>query len=138
LALRKAFAAKKKMGIDFAKIHVANSVTLSTRVRTDIMRGIATQFAVKDQVEMFVSAYSSRPVIHIKEGLDWGQMRSYALTFADSIPRYGGKLKEEYLLDAYRKSGMAFKGQLEQHFVVLEDMEVDRMLATANDPNRVR
>ena len=62
------------MGFDYGKIHAANSVTLSTRVRTDIMRGIAVQFTVEGRVSMFVAAYSSRPVVHIKEGMDGGQI----------------------------------------------------------------
>ena len=114
------------MGFDFGKIHVANSVTLSTRVRTDIMRGIAVQFTVEGRVSMFVAAYSSRPVIHIK---DSNTGSSYALTFADAVSRYGTNLKEDFLIEAYRKCGVAFKGQLEQHFVVLKDCETARVSA---------
>ena len=59
-----------------------------------------------------------------------------AETFADAIARYGKTLQDDYLLDAYRKVGMAFKGQLEQHFVVLKDLNVERMLVVANEPSR--
>ena len=87
-------------------------------------------------MDMFVSAYLSRPVIHIKEGMNQGFGRSYALTFAVAIGKYGKELKEEYLLDAYRKVGLAFKGQLEQHFVVLRDSELDRVSQLQYDPAR--
>ena len=123
IALRKAFVAKKKMGHQFGKLHLANSVSLGTRVRTDILRGIAAQFSVEGQLSMFVSAYNSRPVIHIKEM----NGSSYALTFADAVARYGNDLQEDYLIDAYRKIGSAFKGQLEQQFVVLREDEVARV-----------
>ena len=136
LTLRRGFVAKKKPGGDFGKLHVANSVTMSTRVRTDIMRGIAPQYSVEGKLDMFVAAYYSRPVIHIKEGTDRGQTKSYALTFTDAIAKYGKTLREEFLLDAYKKVGMAFKGHLEQHFVVLKDLDVERMLVTANESGK--
>ena len=57
-----------------------------------------------------MSTYNSRPVIHIKEA----NGSSYALTFADAVTRYGDYLNEDFLINAYRKVGSAFKGQLEQ------------------------
>jgi hypothetical protein len=46
----------------------ANSVTLATRVRVNILKGIPKQFSSKDDGDMYVSAYSSRPALHIKSG----------------------------------------------------------------------
>ena len=42
---------------------------------------------------MFVSAYSSRPVIHVKEVPS--QEEVYALTFADAVAKYGDGLEED-------------------------------------------
>ena len=134
IALRRSFVDKKKSGHNFGKLHLANSVSLGTRVRCDILRGIATQFTVDGATSMFVSAYNSRPVIHIKES----NGSAYALTFADAIARYGQNLSEDHLIDAYRKVGVAFKGQLEQHFVVLKDLEISRVSAKAYPASRQR
>ena len=47
----------------------------------------------------------------------------YALTFADAIARYGDDIEVDFLVEV----GVAFKGQLKQHFVVLNDSEVYRI-----------
>ena len=49
-------------------------------------------------------------LLHIKEA----NGSSFALTFADAVTRYGDYLNEDFLINAYRKVGSAFKGQLEQ------------------------
>jgi hypothetical protein len=46
--------------------------------------------------------------------------RSY--TFTDSIIRYGHMLLKQDLEEAYKRAGTAFKGQMEQHFVVLREV----------------
>ena len=86
------------------------------------------QYTVEGKLELYVAAYSSRPVLHVKESGNQSLEKSYALTFADAVARYGKDLKEENLVDAYKKAGLAFKGQLEQYFVVLKDDEVAGML----------
>jgi hypothetical protein len=48
----------EKRGEDFGKIHVANSVCLATRVRSNILRSIAKQFMVEGGDEMYVSVYN--------------------------------------------------------------------------------
>ena len=60
---------KKSKLIDLGKVDIANSVTLATRVQADIMRVTAADQNEKanGKLEMFVSAYNSRPVIHVKE-----------------------------------------------------------------------
>ena len=117
--IRNTFVEKKKGGVDFGKIHIANSVCLATRVRVDILRVIARQFTVEGGEEMYVSAYNSRPVLHITDKT--GGRKPFALTFADAITRFGDMLKEESLGEAYRRAGSSFRGQLEQHFVVLKE-----------------
>jgi hypothetical protein len=71
--------------------------------------------------DMFVSAYNSRPVIHIKG--DTNTQKPFVMTFADAVKRFGGKIKDEFLEEAYKRAGNSFKGQLEQHFVVLHETE---------------
>ena len=115
--IRQEFAAKKKVGEHFGRIHLTNCVNLATRVRVDILRAIAKQFGSDKPQEMYVYAYSSRPVLHIRQNKGhW-----IALTFSDAISRFGLKLNDDGLGEAYRRAGSAFKGQLQKHFVVLRD-----------------
>ena len=116
--IRKMFVDKRKAGTDFGRIYVANSVTLATRVRVDIMKSIVKQFNEKDGLEMYVSSYTSRPVLRVKNTTT---QRVSVLTFTDAIFRFGKKLNLENLNDAYRRAGGAFKGIMEQTFVVLTD-----------------
>jgi hypothetical protein len=115
---RMLFVAKMKSGEDMGKIHMANSVCLATRVRVDILKAMAKQFSSTDEKSMYVSAYTSRPVLHEKRGE--GQ-KPFAFTFADAIQKFGCELQQEMLGEAYKRAGRAFAGQLEQHFVVLKD-----------------
>jgi hypothetical protein len=41
--------------------------------------------------------------------------------FLDALVRYGSGIEKFDLGDIYRKAGVAFRGQLEQNFVVLQD-----------------
>ena len=84
--------AKKKAGQDFGKLHVANSVTLGTRIRIDILRAIMNQFSEEGTTEMFATACTSRPVLHIKETRSQNQITSFALAFADAVARYGSRI----------------------------------------------
>ena len=138
MALRRAFVMKKKNGFDFGKLHLANSVTLSTRIRCDILRAIANQYSVEGTTDMYISAYSSRPVLHVKETGQQGQFSSFALTFKDSVARYGAGLEERFLNDVYRKVGVSFHGQLEQHFIVLKDEDVGRIQNQAQNTSGQR
>ena len=63
-------------------LFVVNSVTLATQVRCDILKAIATKLSKPDVLEMYVTPFISRPVIHIKEKT--GNNAPYALTFADA------------------------------------------------------
>jgi hypothetical protein len=67
-------------------------------------------------------------VIHVKDIA--GNRAPYALTFADAVKRFGTKLEEDDLGEAYRRAGRNFEGQLSQLFVVLkEDPDNQRILA---------
>jgi hypothetical protein len=119
LQIRKDFAAKRKNGgDDLGKLFVANSVTLATRVRLDVMKAIAKICESKNE-QMFVRGFSSRPVLQVRQRD--GSRPPLTLTFADAVGRYGAKLKDSDLAGAYRRAGRAFAGELEQNFVVLTD-----------------
>ena len=119
LLIRKDFAVKRKAGGDeLGKLFIANSVTLATRVRLDILKAIAKKCESKNE-QMFVRGFSSRPVLQTRQRD--GSKSPFTLTFADAVGRYGAKLKDADLAGAYRRAGRAFAGELEQNFVVLTD-----------------
>jgi hypothetical protein len=69
-----------------------------------------------------VAAYSSRPILHVRTKTGKGEEAvNRAYTFTDAIIRFGQILNKHDLDDAYKRAGTAFRGQLEQHFVVLRD-----------------
>ena len=118
--IRKQFAAKKKAGHDFGRVYLANSVTLGTRVRIDILKAMAKCFAGEKEI-MYVSAFTSRPLLHVKP--KEAGSRTMAYTFADALSRYGMHLRQVDLGEAYRRAGTSFKGQMQQNFVVLHDSQ---------------
>jgi len=120
MAIRKSFAEKRKSDPNiFGRLYIANSVSLSTRVRVDIMKALAKKLTNK-AVIAHVAAYSSRPILHVRDaGKPESSSRAY--TFIDSMTQFGGAIVREDLDDAYRRAGTAFRGQMEQHFVVLKE-----------------
>ena len=88
------------------------------------MKAMARKFQ-SEREEFFVMGYSSRPTLHVKP--KERERRTMWLSFSDALVRYGAGLRESDLGDAYRKAGVAFRGQLEQNFVVLhENQEIPR------------
>ena len=119
--IRLKFAEKKRSGEDFGKLFVANSVSLGTRVRIDIMKAMAKKYS-NDKLDFHVAAFSSRPVLRVKEkGTEKTPM---SFTFSDAVARYGREMVEGDFEEAYRRAGRAFQGQLQQNFVVLRDRVV--------------
>ena len=116
--IRKKFAEKKRAGDDFGKVFIANSVSLGTRVRIDILKAIAKKYTNEKQ-DFHVAAFSSRPVLQVKE--KGTEKRPMVLTFIDAVTRYGREMVEGDLVEAYRRAGRTFQGQLQQNFVVLRD-----------------
>jgi hypothetical protein len=122
-AVRKAYAEKRKEGdgSSMGKLYMSNSVTLSTRVRIDILKSISKKIS-NDKESGYVAAYSSRPILHVRTKTGKGEeVVNRAYTFTDAIIRFGQILNKQDLDDAYKRAGTAFRGQLEQHFVVLRD-----------------
>jgi len=120
--VRKAFAEKRKEGDGKAlgRLYMSNSVTLSTRVRVDIMKAISKKITTTKE-SAYVAAYSSRPILHVRSQVRAGEVTNRAYTFIDSIIKFGKVLLRCDLDEAYRRAGTAFRGQLEQHFVVLRE-----------------
>jgi len=121
--VRKAFAEKRKMKADLGKIFIANSVGLTTRIRVDILKALARKVS-NMSVSAHVLAFVSRPVMHVRPkigSVDKTPPRTF--TFVDAVVQYGHLLKQVELSDAYRRAGIAFKGQLEQLFVVLREKD---------------
>ena len=124
IKVRKEFAAKKKGGKDFGRIAIFNSVTLSTRVRIEILWAMAKK-CCNDKEIASVQSYISKPSLLIKD--KEGKRRPMNLGFADAVKRYGRILREGDLASAYRKAGTSFEGQLQQNFVVMHDLNKTRV-----------
>ena len=125
--LRKQFAVKKREGHDLGKVYMANSTTLGTRVRVEILKAMA-KCCASDKEVMYVSAFSSRPLLHVKP--KEAGSRQMAFTFADAVSRYGKRLRQSDLGEAYRRAGRSFNGQLQQNFVVLYDSQPEAQKAS--------
>ena len=122
--IRKEFSArmrdKARMQADhYGRLFVANSVTLATRVRSDILKVIAQRCA-NDNEDFFVIGFTSRPVLSIRRKDSTSQ---YALSFADAVSKFGSGISRGELQVAYGRAGESFVGQLQQNFVVLHDKE---------------
>jgi len=126
---------------NFVGLFVANSVTLATRVRIEIMRSIADTLK-SATIQAYVQPFASRPVLHLKmkdplsRVID-GVNRSY--TFVESVGRWGHQVSQYSLIPAYRKARPAFIGALEQYFVVLNEVgpptDVDPISRLINWPS---
>ncbi len=127
---------RKRLDTIFGKIYVANCVTLATQVRIEIMRAMSKKYT-NDKEDLFVMGYASRPILHVKPKGD--EQREMWFSFSDSLVRYGAGLEDCDLGEAYKKAGVAFRGQLQQNFVVLHDRvekpRNERTIQIANEAN---
>ena len=110
---------------DFSGLFVANSVTLTTRVRIEVLRALAKVLSTTSE-DAFVQSFSSRPMLHYqaREGAMFpapGTNRSYS--YVEAVGRWGDRLSTPDLIPAYRRARPAFIGCLEQYFVVLKESE---------------
>lgn len=109
----------------FETIFVANSVTLTTRVRIEILKAVAKLLTTETEVA-YVQSFTSRPMLHYqtREGARHqlpDANRSYS--FVEAVGRWGDRLTTVMLLPAYKRARPAFIGCLEQYFVVLKESE---------------
>ena len=63
---------KRSESVDLGLVHIANSVTVATRVRADVLRAIADNKKREGNVNMFMSAYNSQPVLHVEDQMEEG------------------------------------------------------------------
>lgn len=121
--IRKAFSVKKREKVDLGRIFVANSVGLSTRVRVDILKAIAKAIS-GPSFSAHVVAFISRPVMHVKspDGTV-NPMTPKTYTFVDAVAEFGSRVTQVELAEAYRRAGTAFKGQMEQVFILLREKD---------------
>jgi hypothetical protein len=136
--IRKAFAVKKSannLQADMEKIQVMPVTTLATKVRVDVMKAIARRLE-SNTIAAYVPNFLPRPILHIKAKDAGGQPRRHisSLTFADAIMEHGGLIKGGDLTSAYRRAGGNFRGQMRQHFVLLDDQEMHNTKFTAPPP----
>ena len=89
---------KQKL-IDLGSLHMANAVTLATRVRADLL---CHNLSKPGKEEMYVSAYNSRPVLHIKSQDSF----MIAMTFTDAVEKNGRDLRQDQMDEAYRRVGL--------------------------------
>jgi len=107
----------------FIGLFVANSVTLATRVRIEILRAVADTLQ-SDVIKAYVQPFTSRPILHVQmrdplARVVEGANRSY--NFVEAVSRWGDQVSQAGLIPAYRKARPAFVGALEQYFVVLTE-----------------
>ncbi len=135
MAVRRAFAEKRKnksLKPEFESLFVTNCVNLATRVRIDVLRAIARKIT-NDKDIAYVSGFISRPMMHIKSANDAARGKPLkSFTFIDAVSRFHNLLKKDNLVTAYERAGWAFRGQLEQNFIVLNDAEQIQVLG--HDP----
>jgi hypothetical protein len=130
-ALRKAFAEKRKkkeLSPELDSLFLANCVNLATRVRVDILKAIAKKLT-NDSDLAYVAGFTSRPTMHLrKAGAPSANTRPLkSFTFIDSVSRFGRMLSIEDLETAYGRAGRSFNGQLQQNFVVLNEIDQDSL-----------
>ena len=118
--IRREFGKLKKDGKIEGRLFIANSVTLATRVRLEVLKAIARKCS-SPREDMHVVAFTSRPLLQVKPK-DGGQMTT--LTFVDAIARMGRRMSEADFGFAYGRAGISFKGQMQQNFVVLHEKGV--------------
>lgn len=89
---------------EFVSLFFANSVTLSTRVRIEVLKALSKRLTTLTETA-YVQGFISRPVIHyrVKEGTRStaeGTGRSY--NFVDAMSKFGSKLSAADLSPAYK------------------------------------
>jgi len=123
-AIRKSFAEKNKQKLltgDYERLFISNSVSLATRVRIDILKAIAKKITTDDD-QAYVVGFISRPIMHLRKRSAARNTKPHkSYTFVDAVENFGQQIYASDLESAYNRAGKAFKGQLQQNFIVLHD-----------------
>lgn len=102
------------------RYHQGGKHSANVRVRIEILRGLAdvVREDSDDRVSAYVIAHIPKPILRID--INMGQKthsRTFAFTEYDRVNHDITKLKKH---QAYARAGSAFKGTMEQLFVVLK------------------
>jgi len=99
------------------KLFVSNCVSLSTRVRIDVLLALSRHLN-STGVTSHVQSFVSRPVIHIRNK---NSAVSKVYTYTDCVKEFGATLCKLDLSSAYKRAGTYFAGTMSRFFVVLKD-----------------
>jgi hypothetical protein len=126
--VRKTFVEMKKKGKPLDTVNITNSVNLATRVRIEVLKAITKKFD-SDSEKLWLSQYVVRPFIR---STNMATKQEKIFTYSDAVERYGLRMNREELNYAYQRVGMAFRGQLAQHFVILHDPQREAYAKTSS------
>jgi len=112
-------ASKQKTCV-FYGLFISNSVSISTRVRIEVLMALSRRLNELG-FQSHVQSYISRPVIHVKSK---SAPVSKVYTFTDSVTQFEPYFSSLDLSGAYRRAGKFFEGTLSRYFVVLNDSHV--------------
>lgn len=113
-----AYKIAKDISSDYYGLGFHPSVTLATRVRTEILRAISKKLTT-DNLSGYCPIYNSRPILHTGPLVDGKVQPKETLNFVDSVLRYRHLLSPTDLTFAYKRVGNFFFGSLSQTFIVL-------------------
>jgi hypothetical protein len=127
---------------ELKNVYLSNVTTLTTKVRVDLLRGIADRIRGDQEHRnrhVFVSAFVSSPQLHINPSSVKGpgdSFRGSNFSFSDAIEQFGSRLTIEDKFWAYRRVNRGFRGQLESLFVCLTEREREKSLCSEAPPRR--
>jgi hypothetical protein len=105
-----------------------------------------TKFSIVDPINRKLSnkdtsahavPFISRPVMHVRPTETsevWSPPKTFS--FVEAAVRFGHLVKQVELGEAYRRAGNSFKGQLEQHFLLLRESASSRPQHQQQHTNR--
>ena len=85
------------------------------------MKAIAKK-VTNEEIQAYVVGFISRPIMHLMRKSDGRDVKLHkSLTFTEAIENYGHLIYAADIERAYTRAGSAFKGVMQQNFVVLHD-----------------
>jgi hypothetical protein len=125
---------KKQLPAIVSKLFVANCVNLATRVCIDIMKTLSKKIAENGA---YVLDFIMRSMMHIwKSAAPCNLTPLKPFNFIDSISKFGILVYKSDLESADLQAGVAFKGNMRQNFVVLDEVADAGMGAGASTGSR--
>jgi hypothetical protein len=121
--LRSNFVQKKKNTSEMDSINIAPVVRLATRVRIEVMHVIATSVKQNDPTieRAFCVQFVPKPLIKIIRKDRSGNEMAKNMSFLESVSWVKENNQRLDFKKAYERAGAAFRGTLQQTFVVLRN-----------------